>query len=240
MQGYNQICSDCKSDKLVWDWANGDVVCTSCGLVNEERFIDDRFCHKNYDDHEYKETKIIDKKVDQVVSTINSVLYNGMIDDTNIMVERIQHSYENTNKKITTADVVAGVYSCEKGMTAQELCTTMNVKPKKFWKSVKNDVVWEQRLLDIIKRLVYENVKFDKKEQWSVIKCSMKIIERIKNSSEVQNIKTDKLAISIVYIACKCEQISYDKKEYGAQYRISVETLKRHEYIIQEILKRSM
>ena len=240
MSGYNQICSDCKSDKLVWDWANGDVVCTSCGLVNEERFIDDRFCYKNHEDHEYTETMIIDKKVEQVVSTINSALYNGIIDDTNIITERIQHNYENNNKKITTADVVANVYSCEKGVTAHELCTTMNVKPKTFWKSVKNDVVLEKRLLDIIKRKVYENVKFEKKEEWPIIKCSMKIIERIKNSSVVQNIKTDKLAISIVYIACKCEKISCDKKEYVAQYRISLETLKRHEYIIQEILKRSM
>jgi transcription initiation factor TFIIIB Brf1 subunit/transcription initiation factor TFIIB len=238
MQRRNQICSDCKSDKLVWDWANGDVVCTSCGLVNQERFIDDRFCYKDYEDHEYKETKTIDKKVDNVVSTINSVLFNGMISDTNILAEKIQHTYEN-NKKITTADVVAGVYSCEKGMTAQDLCATMNVKPKKFWKSVKKDVVWEHRLLDIIKRLVYENVKFIKKEGWSVIKCTMKIIEKIKSSSEVQNIKTNKLAISLIYIACVCEKITYDKKEFVELYRISLETLKKHEHIIQTILKKN-
>lgn len=238
MQRNNQICSDCKSDKLVWDWANGDVVCTSCGLVNQERFIDDRFCYKDYEDHEYKETKIRDKNVDKVVSIINSVLYNGMIDDSNIMAERIKYTCENNNKKITTADVVAGVYSCEKGMTAQELCTTMNVKPKKFWKSVKKDVVWEHRLLDIIKRLVYENAKFERKEEWPVIKCSRKIIDRIKNSTEVQNIKTDKLAISIVYIACRCEKIVYDKKEFVKYYKISFETLKKHENIIQAILKK--
>lgn len=238
MQGYDQICSDCKSDKLVWDWANGDVVCTSCGLVNEDRFIDDRFCYKNYEDHEYEEPNIIDKKVDKVVSTINSILKNGIIDDSNTIAQKVQHTFEDNNKRITTADIVAGVYSCEKGMTAQDLCTTMNIKPKKFWKAVKHDIVWEQRLLDIIKRLVYENVKFDKKQEWPIIKYSMKIIERIKNSTEIQNIKTDKLAISIIYIACKCEKITYDKKEFVNVYRISLETLKRHEYIVQTVLKK--
>lgn len=239
MQAYNQICSDCNSDKLVWDWANGDVVCTSCGLVNQERFIDDRVFYKDYADHEYNETKSIDKKVDKVVSQINSVLYNKMVDDTNIIVERIQHSYENDKKKITTADVVAGVYSCEKGLTARELCISMNVKPKKFWKSVKSNIVWEQRLLDIIKRMVYENVKFEKNEEWPIIKCAMKIIERMENSIEVQNIKTNKLAISIVYIACKCEKIMYEKSEFVKFYNISLETLKRHEYIIQAVLKKN-
>jgi transcription initiation factor TFIIIB Brf1 subunit/transcription initiation factor TFIIB len=239
MQGFNQICSDCKSDKFVWDWANGDVVCTSCGLVNQERFIDDRFGYKEYEDHEYKETKIIDKKVDKVVSTINSVMFNGMIDDTNMIAEKIQHTYENSSKTITTADVVAGVYSCQKGLTAQELCLSMNVKPKKFWKSVKNDVIWDQRLLDIIKRLVSQSVKFEKKQEWPVIKCTIKIIERIKKSSEVQNIKTDKLAISLIYIACQCENIIYEMKDFVKHYRISSETLKRHEHIIQTILKKN-
>jgi transcription initiation factor TFIIIB Brf1 subunit/transcription initiation factor TFIIB len=36
-------CNSCNTDiNLVWDWANGDVVCRGCGLVVEERFIDDR------------------------------------------------------------------------------------------------------------------------------------------------------------------------------------------------------
>lgn len=238
MRRNNQICSDCQSDKLVWDWANGDVVCTSCGLVNEERFVDDRFCYQNYQDHE-QETKMIDKHVGKVVSTINTVLYNGMIDDTSVMTDRIQHIYDKNDKKPSTVDVVANVYSCGKGMIAHELCTQLNIKPKTFWKSVKGDVVWEERVIDLVKRLVYENARFDKKEEWPIIKCSMKIVERIKDSSEIQNIKTDKLAITIIYIACLCQKKLYDKKEFVKLYRISIETLKRHESIIQAILKKS-
>lgn len=231
-------CEHCKSDRLVWDWANGDIVCTSCGTITQERFVDDNHYYKDYEDHEYSEKKTIDRKVNNVVCTINSVLYNGMVDDTNAISEKIQHSYENVDKKITTADIVAGIYTCEKGLTAKELCITMNVKPKKFWKSVKNDVVWEHRLLDIIKRLVYEAVKFDSKEEWKVIKNSMKIIEKIKKFPEVQNIKTDKLAISLIYIACKCGNVLWDKKEFLTNFRISFETLQRHEHIIQAILKK--
>lgn len=230
-----QQCFHCESDRLVWDWTNGDIICTSCGTVNQESIIDDKVYYKDYEDHEYQEHKTIDKKVVKVVSKINSVLYNGMVDDTNRISDKIQSTCDNNNR-ITTADVVAGVYACEKGLTANNLCTAMNIKPKMFWKSVKTNVVWENRLLDIIKRLVYESVDFDTKKEWSVIKCCMKVIEKIKSCPEIQNIKTDKLAISLIYIACKCEKIPYDKKQFVQVYKISLETLKRHEHVIQTIL----
>lgn len=245
MQEYEQSCRDCNSSKLVWDWANGDIVCTSCGLVNEERFIDDRCNYKYHEDHEPREPKtIVSKKIDNIVDAINTTLYNGMVDDTTVISERVQnvyekHSNEDNIEKITKADVVAGVYTCEKGLTARELCTTMNVKAKSFWKSVKSDqIVWEQRLLDIVKRNVYNCANIEKDKEWNVIKYSSKIIDKIMNSAEVQNIRLDRLAISLMYIACKCDNLKFDKKEFVKLYGISLETLYRHEHIIQTILER--
>jgi transcription initiation factor TFIIB len=38
----DRTCDDCGGVQFVQDWAQGDLVCTSCGLVAEERMIDDR------------------------------------------------------------------------------------------------------------------------------------------------------------------------------------------------------
>src|SRR5438046_3093901 len=40
-QSYDQECFHCGYTKLVEDFANGDVVCTVCGVVAEERSISD-------------------------------------------------------------------------------------------------------------------------------------------------------------------------------------------------------
>jgi transcription initiation factor TFIIIB Brf1 subunit/transcription initiation factor TFIIB len=231
-----QTCFYCQSNKLIWDWANGDIICTSCGTVNQERFIDDRCYYKDVEDHTYQETNVVDKKVNKIVSAVNSVLHNGMLDDTSNIAHKVESICKN--EKVTTAQVVASVYVCEKGLTAKELCTSMNVKPNKFWKSVTNETVSENRLLDIIKRLVYGCVKIETKYNWSIIKCARRIIDRIKSAPEIQNIKTDKLAISLLYIACSCEKIKLSKKELVKIYGISLETLHRHEATIQTILKR--
>lgn len=231
-----QSCKHCKSDRLVWDWANGDVVCTSCGTINQEKFIDDNCYYRDYEDHDYKEQKTINKSVDKCVSDINAMFFNGMIDDTSRISESIQNMCDKP--KVSKADVVAGVYSCEKGLTANELCTNMNVKSSKFWKSVKKDTVWENRLLDIIKRLVYGCCDIETNDHYKVIKCARKIVDIIKPSPEVQNIKPNKLAISLIYVACTCEKICLDKKKFVKLFGMSVETLHRHEQIIQTILVR--
>ena len=236
-----QNCSYCKSHSLVWDWANGDIVCTKCGTINQEKFIDDRSYYKDHEDHEHNEPKVIDKKINNLVSSVNSVLYNGMVDDTSVMSERVEDKCcQIHNNKLTSADIVAGVYACEKGLTAKELCVTMNVKPNRFWKSVKTDFIWDERLIDIIKRTVYRCVNIDKNKEWLVIKCAIKIINKIKNSPEIQNIKPNKLAISLVYIGCKCQNINLDKRDFAKDYGISIETLHNHENVIQRILQKNI
>ena len=232
-----QVCNHCKSDRLVWDWANGDVVCSACGTINQEKFIDDRCYYRDYEDHDYKETKSINKNIDKVMSDVNAIFHNGMIDDTSKIAENVQIMYDtNTTKRISKADAVAGVYACEKGLTAKELCTNMNVKSSKFWKSVKRDTVWESRLLDIIKRNVYGCNEIETKHHWALIKCSRKIIDIIKSSPEIQNIKPDRFAISLIYVACNCEKICLNRKKFVKLFGMSLETLLRHEHIIQTIL----
>jgi transcription initiation factor TFIIIB Brf1 subunit/transcription initiation factor TFIIB len=232
-----QTCNHCQSDRLVWDWANGDVVCTSCGTINQERFIDDKCNYRDYESHECKEPKVINKNLNKVVSDVNTIFYNGMIDDTSKITENIQSMCDNnTTAKVSKADIVASVYACEKGLTAKELCTNMNVKSNKFWKSVKNDTVWENRLLDIIKRLVYGCDEFDTKNHWVIIKSARKIIDRIKSSPELQNLKPDRFAVSLIYVACNCEKLCQNKKKFVKLFGMSLETLLKHEHIIQTIL----
>lgn len=234
-------CNHCKSYNLVWDWANGDIVCASCGTINQEKFIDDRHYHRDFEDHEYTEMKNINPKIGNTVSAVNAVLYNGLIDDTHSIVDNVDNIINNNedDKKLTTTKIVAGIYDTEQGLTAKELCSKMNVKSKKFWKSVKTDSINENRLYDIVKRNVYNNNKIISKDNWSVIKCAKKIIEKVQNSPELQNIKPDKLAITLLYISCQCVKINISKKDITKMYGVSQDTLYRHESIIQTILKKN-
>ena len=37
-----QVCQDCSEDQFVTDYASGDIICRSCGLVSDSHIIDDR------------------------------------------------------------------------------------------------------------------------------------------------------------------------------------------------------
>lgn len=43
-------CTDCGCDQLVWNWTDGDVICTGCGLVVQQGILDDRPCYGEYYD----------------------------------------------------------------------------------------------------------------------------------------------------------------------------------------------
>jgi transcription initiation factor TFIIIB Brf1 subunit/transcription initiation factor TFIIB len=48
MDPYWDICSDCKESKMVWD-RDGDMVCTNCGLVKNEKCISDEPEWRSYE-----------------------------------------------------------------------------------------------------------------------------------------------------------------------------------------------
>lgn len=244
------FCTDCKSDKFVWDWANGDVVCTSCGLVAQERFIDDRVAFKDYDEYAPLEAPT-NKAIAQHTNELNAVLFNGTLENTTDMAKAIEEfcnktPNQETRTKAQRADVVTAAYTNTniKGISAKDLCEALNVKPSTFWKAATKHKVVDKnstnRPSELLKRTIYENSDIPNGKEWSVFKTARKFLEALSATPSIQGIKPDRLAVSLMIIACEVEKVGLKRTKMCHKYRLCPETLSRHEAILQEALKRGV
>ncbi len=245
-----QVCLDCKSDKLVWDWASGDVVCTGCGLVAQERFIDDRVAYKDYDEYCPKTSKIltsppIDQTTLKQTKVVNAVFLNEVLEDTHDVVLSIQRLCDkepainvSVSKK---ANITSGIYARVQGLPVDALCQTMNIKTSSFWKATTRQgisQVPERRFQDLLKRTVYSCQYIPKNSEWQVLKFATKILSVLLEKSHIiQGIKPNRLIISIMIIACEVAKVEVTRKDMCSKYKLSMDTLKKHESIIQDVLK---
>lgn len=228
-------CTDCKSDKLVWDWAAGDVVCTSCGLVVQERFIDDRVSFKDYGDYSPLETPV-NKKILKGIDVVNANLFNGMLEETVDVSKVIDDFCEGD--VLSKADIASGVYANTKGFSANDLCVAMNVKPKQLWKAVvKHKAINNNRTGDVLKRTIYECEDIPSGQEWDVFKVAKRFLEEFETNALIQNIKSDKLVVSLMVIACEVVKLNIRRKDLCRKYGVSLDTLNKHEALLQEALK---
>lgn len=241
-------CTDCGTDKLVWDWANGDVVCTACGLVAEERFVDDRI---GFNDHDCYAPlhESVSKQVTKQTNLVNAALFNGMLDGADDISKAIddfcrqgeQDGGVKEREVSRKADIASGVYANTKGFTAKELCTAMNVKPRQLWKAVANHKVvnnTSNRTHDMLKRTIYECVDIPQGREWEVFKVARKFLEAMQDDRvSLQSIKPDKLVVSLMVIACGVVRLNIKKKELCRKYGLSLDTLNKHEALLQKALE---
>jgi transcription initiation factor TFIIIB Brf1 subunit/transcription initiation factor TFIIB len=237
-------CSDCKSDKFVWDWENGDVVCTGCGLVQQDRFIDDRVPWKEYDDYAPVEESVPARKVLDMANMAKSELFGGNIDNVKDLIMGDQACDKAGDKACDKAgdkiQVAADLYENTKGFTAKTFCGSMKVKTSKFWKQLEQKgAVDKDRTFDILKRIVYESTDIPSDKSWEVIKVANKFREMLSESAEKQKIKSDRLMVSLMIIVV-CDILKLGPKVCAMcrKYKLGVYTFKKHEKLLQEVLKR--
>jgi hypothetical protein len=233
-------CTDCKSDRLVWDWASGDVVCTSCGLVVQERFIDDRVSFKDMGDYTPLATPVT-KQILKKVDVVNANLFNGMLEGTTDVAKAIDEfcqSSPSDGDVLSKADVASGVFANTNGFSAKELCVAMDVKPRQLWKAVvKHKVINTNRTSAVLKRTIYECEDIQSGREWEVFKVAKTFLEALENNVLIQRIKSDKLVVSLMIIACEVVKLDVKRKELCRKYVLSLDTLIRHEALLQEALK---
>lgn len=233
----DMICLDCKSVKFVWDWANGDVVCTVCGLVAQERIIEDNVGFKDRDDY-YPLDEPVSKRVMTQTNVLNATLFNGMMEGTKEMVQAIDAFCQKSPDVTHKADVVTGMYANTKGISAKDLCVAMKIKPKQLWKAtVKHNVINTNRTLDLLKRTIYECDDIPEGREWEVLKIARKFLEALETTPAIQNIKPDRLVVSLMIVACEVLKIGLKRANVCRKYKLSKETLCRHETMLQEALQ---
>lgn len=234
-------CTDCMSDRLVWDWANGDVVCTSCGLVVQERFIDDRVGFKDYGEYSPLEVPV-NKQVLKKVDVVNANLFNGMMEGTRDVAKAIdefcQVSPSNGGEVLSKADIASGVFATTRGLSVKDVCGAMDVKPRQLWKAiVKHKVINTNRTCDVLKRTIYKCEDIPSEKKWDVLKVANKFLEALEKNVLIQRFKQDKMILSLMTIACEVVKLDIKRRHLCRKYGLTVDTLNKHEAMLQEALK---
>ncbi|MFP3198115.1 MAG: TFIIB-type zinc ribbon-containing protein [Sulfolobaceae archaeon] len=93
-------CPYCKSKNLVWDYKNGVIVCSSCGLVVDQIF--DQSVYNDYNDEieNISSSKYITPQEIFLNKSLNFVSKTNKILDINIKVNRVKKSRKNFEEKL--------------------------------------------------------------------------------------------------------------------------------------------
>ena len=217
-------CRDCGGENMVWDWSCGDIVCTKCGLVAVERFIDDRVGWKEYGQYsplrEEEGDGVVDKNVAEFLEK-----YHGASDISPVGMDAV--------------DIMDSV---EKGTSTTDICGALNIKTKQMWKMAEEKkIVGKDRSYDMIKRIVYECEGIPSARAWDVIKAANRFREAVLGCKGVaQGVKIDRLVVSLVVIAC-CDICKIPGVSVGAlcsKYGLAMGTFRKHERMLQGVLER--
>lgn len=237
-------CRDCGSYNLVWDWSAGDILCSECGLVHAERIVDDRPQYgETYDAYNEPNNEMYYEMAREYEGHIHKVLG----DTVEVTVDKPSKASEKKTKQ------VAQVYEQVKqaGVSVSQLAAAVDIKESKLWRELekqeKNEATKHPptvNLLKNIKRLVYSCDIFPSDQHWDIIKVAMKINNAILRARDspvhkvhFQNIKPDKLAISVIFVA---SHIALKKppsnQDFCKEFKTSHTTLQKHERIILAVL----
>ena len=220
-------CPECISSHVVWNWADGDVVCTGCGLVIQERFIDDRVGFRESDDYSPPEPAFnagvkrqLTKANVRLPDNVLSACHEGCVATTSVRKEH----------------VAVAMHANTQGVSVKAVCATMGVKPSKFWKEARNLKGHEENVRSQLRRTVYECVLIDEAKHWDVLKTATRLMEGVINHPRLYTLKPDKLAVSLMVVACKICKLSLKRGRLCKEYGLSLDTLGKHESMIQEAL----
>lgn len=200
-------CKDCNNDiNLVWDWANGDVVCRRCGLVAEERFVDDRPSFSEYEQYaplnekneEVQKLSRIEKLVADIVNESNGLLTEDIGKALNIKPSKVWKAIPEDKKP-------GGVYQRGYDIIKRMVYESTLIPQDKAWNIIRTA------------RKLYET------------------LTEVKSKHLIQGVKLDRLMTSLVVIAADIEGVC-NRKQLCGHFKINKDTLMKHEGLLQAAL----
>lgn len=249
MDPYHDICIECRHAALVWD-RDGDIVCTYCGLVKQERYISDEpLMIKNGDD----DTKEIyhaeaihnDGIAERLLNTYwKDLEYENMKELCITLFNKLAEGKKNPLHMSLCA------YYASKYLmltySIDYICSKFTVCENKFWKEYGN-ITQYWRDLPFYKDMLTKHTSFNKMvymlediidhkavSVWDIMKITRQIEDKIQ--SRMDSHKKSKVNACIIYIACKIAN-TCGIKEISKLYNVSIPTLLKHEKLIQGILR---
>ena len=258
-------CNDCGSFNLITHVADGDIVCRDCGLVKQGCYLDDTYYYnKNFNDNGvtcYESQNIIETSVDcsmmNIVKEVYDTIFAGennhnLIVETMHLCELAKNSLKNKKGSHRRAIIAAAIYCIcrfkKRGKKAEDIYKLLCIDVWQdfsvvcqAWKDLKEFsnilCITSGDNTSIVTRMVYDNKFIPEGKQWDILKTIKKLMSIIEASSMKSNVRLSKLNASLIFIACEVNCCSVSRANICDLYGISSITLKKHEALIQEVLK---
>lgn len=226
-------CTDCRGSLFVWT-RDGDVVCKGCGLVAQERYIDDSPEWRNYDDgedHSRVAPVFLQQKKRKVTIPIEDVVLQDL---ANEYMQLFPERFRETT--MTAVCVYKASRALARGWTVDQAMNMFQVSSKDFWtyydyiNKESKDTTSAYDQLATCKRMIYSLADID---HVKVINASRQLLERVGDFPG--GIKASKLCVTIVHVACKISGSDLSD-EICDIFNTTKRTLMKHEAYIQQRL----
>lgn len=250
-------CFDCSSTKLIHIIADGDIVCGSCGVIQESHVIDNTYrgnvtyndetevvYHVSSCDDYHPLKKILQTASFHLLDTEHSLVIQRTIHYFDMVIARNDGVTTRGDRKkgaLATCFYLA-TRQCQVGLSVDVIYSYFGVPT---WKEYSNIVrvlgpelvVGTSTVCDSLRRMVYSCQDIDYKMQWDIIKVAEQIKDKVHHIVGL-NGKPSKLNVCYIYIARKIlepNKVCIDK--HCEQFGTSASTLQRHEKMIQAALQ---
>jgi transcription initiation factor TFIIIB Brf1 subunit/transcription initiation factor TFIIB len=249
-------CKECRSINLVLCQRDGDIVCTSCGLVQEAHVIDDTlYGNTTYGNmesvtiHYEKLQKYKHNKNDLFSKASIYILgdeFDNIISEARALYSAISQLHKGRHNKALCC--ACFLYACKNFNAGVEPSKVYAFFDVRLWlhysklsfliEQVMNQKHNVNKVCNYtdLKRMVYECHLLNKQQACQVIHVATQLYNKIQCLTS--KVKTSKMNASLIYISCLINKYNDVSLEFVSKfYNVSIATLKKHETLIQTVLK---
>lgn len=257
-------CDGCGGNKFIEYEA--DLTCRSCGLVKQERLVQDHIDYVPFSDqscyHYDEDNKSISEKFSKKLLDIKRDLESMRLFDIEILPDStkklvlhvikdtFEHDHtlakgERKKQLVCLAIYYVGMYM-NTGISLQQICKPVEIS------AVKTQALFSEVLPIWSKKKWFRKLKSRLFVHVDKIKRVVYEMNFINNKMQVINVaqkiyekvqyhfsvnKSHTLIYCCVFIGCKVNKVKIQKKKYCQLVNVSLPTLNHHEEMVQSILK---
>lgn len=243
-------CSDCRSHQFVTNYREGDIICTNCGLVQQERIlVDDVFYNPtSYDENNIlqEDFSLSESPVTKIKEVFGSCLTVPTIveEEASRFLKDILRMYRFKGQPLRAA-VACSVYISFNNQTssifkrdAKEIYKPLGIDAQVFNKTlrqiykllpnIKNSSIQDQSNSSSLIRQIQKSSSIAPYQKWDIAKEVHKL-ERYKNANNVMlGSPPHVVNVVLIFVACNKLNISLDKALYVEEMKICRATLDKH------------
>lgn len=254
-----RTCKSCQSDKIRVCQRDGDIVCTTCGLVQEGYLCDETlYGNTPFEDRatcsfsaellpDDKQKKNVQRLFRQASLCILGDEFENIVADAYSLYETVAKRHRGEQKKaLYCVCFILACKSNKSGTDPKHVYDYFGVPMWLHYSKLNLEIQTNQtskknatRLNDAetsIKRMVYDWLNIDNNYKWKIFKVACQLQHQVECLTS--KVRMSKLNACIIYISCKVNNVENMSIERIAElYNVTKSTLRKHELLIQSVLE---